>query len=218
MSAGLVLLATWGLFSLGKLVKKSNSPGIWDIIIFTITHPILEAETCRTGPGAGGAVGIREAPTQTGLFRADTASTGARNTTGGLPRFFPFPECIFEEDSSRSHNFPKNFPWSVGEDWNSCSESRGVSLSRSLGIWLLGRIVDAACPSGCARWNRSPIPDPVPQEGVVRIDPVPQDVPIGIGAQSLIPLLRPCLLGLIAPLRMCLLGSIFPIPDPRSRP
>lgn len=68
VTAGLVFLATWELFSLEELIKKSNLLGIWDIIIFTITHSILEAESCRTGPGEGGAVGNWEAPTQTGPF------------------------------------------------------------------------------------------------------------------------------------------------------
>lgn len=68
ITAGLVFLATWGLFSLEELVKKPNLPGIWDIIVFTIIHSILAAETCRTGPGAGSAMGSWEAATQTGPF------------------------------------------------------------------------------------------------------------------------------------------------------
>lgn len=57
-----------GVVFLGRICKKSNPPGIWDIIIFTITHPMVEAETCRTAPGAGDAVGNWEALTQTGPF------------------------------------------------------------------------------------------------------------------------------------------------------
>lgn len=171
----------------GRINKKSNSPGIWDIIIFTITHPTLEAETCRTGPGAGGAVGNWEAPTQTGPFRAENAPTKAHTMTGIVP-FFPFPLNVFLRKACPGAIISQR---TFCGGWESCSESRGVSLSRSLGLWPLGLTPDPACPSGCGPWgrfhpsgcacrDRFPVPDPVPQDGVVRIDPAPQDVGIRI--------------------------------------